>query len=41
MDVIGSRLNESVNKSTAGLDFKQKRGIKKNTGWSVGEAVVR
>jgi hypothetical protein len=41
MDVIGTRLNESVNKSTAGVDFKQKKPIKKNVGWSVGEAVVR
>ena len=41
MDVISTRLNESVNKSTAGIDFKQKKGIKKHTGWTVGEAVVR
>lgn len=41
MDVIGTRLNESVNKSTAGIDFKQKKGIKKNAGWGIGEAVVR
>lgn len=41
MDVISSRLNESVNKATAGLDFKQKKGIKKYTGWNVGEAVVK
>jgi hypothetical protein len=41
MDVIGTRLNETVNKSTAGIDFKQKKGVKKNTGWSIGEAVVR
>lgn len=41
MDVIGTRLNEAVNKSTAGVDFKTKKGIKPHTGWNLGEAVVR
>lgn len=41
MDVIGTRLNEAVNKATAGVDFKQKKGIKPHTGWNLGEAVVR
>lgn len=41
MDVIGTRLNEAVNKSTAGVDFKGKKGIKPHTGWNLGEAVVR
>lgn len=41
MDVIGTRLNEAVNKATAGVDFKAKKGIKPHTGWNLGEAVVR
>lgn len=41
MDVIGTRLNEAVNKATAGVDFKQKKGIKASTGWNLGEAIVR
>lgn len=41
MDVIGTRLNEAVNKATAGVDFKQKKGIKGKTGWNLGEAIVR
>lgn len=41
MDVIGTRLNEAVNKATAGVDFKQKKGIKSKTGWSLGEAIAR
>lgn len=41
MDVIGTRLNEVVNKATAGVDFKQKKGIKPHTGWNLGEAVIR
>jgi len=41
MDVIGTRLNDTVNKSTVGIDFKTKKGVKKNVGWSIGEAVVK
>jgi hypothetical protein len=41
MDVIGTRLNDTVNKSTAGVDFKQKKGVRKNVGWGIGEAVVK
>lgn len=41
MDVIGTRLNDSVNKSTAGVDYKAKKGIKPHTGWNLGEAVIR
>ncbi|WWC67751.1 uncharacterized protein I206_101663 [Kwoniella pini CBS 10737] len=41
MDVIGLRLNEVVNRACAGVDFKAKKGFKKGTGWSLGEAVVK
>jgi hypothetical protein len=41
MDVLGLRLNESVNKACAGLDAKGKKGFKKGSGWSVGESVVK
>ena len=41
MDVIGLRLNEAVNKASAGVDYKQKKGFKQGAGWGVGEAVVK
>lgn len=42
MDVIGMRLNESVNKACAGVDFnKTKKGFKKGAGWSVGESIAQ
>jgi len=41
MDVLGSRFNETVNKASAGVDFKAKKGFKKGAGWGVGEAVVK
>ena len=41
MDVVGLRLNETVNKACAGVDFKAKKGFKKGSGWSVGETVVK
>lgn len=41
MDVIGLRLNETVNKASAGVDFKTKKGFKKGSGFAIGEAVVK
>lgn len=41
MDVIGLRLNETVNKANAGVDFKAKKGFKKGSGFAIGEAVVK
>lgn len=41
IDAIGLRLSEQVNKVCLGVDFKAKRGFKKNGGWTLGEAVVR
>ena len=41
MDVLGLRLNEVVNKATAGIDYKTKKGFKKGCGWQVGEAIVK
>ncbi|OXG12432.1 hypothetical protein J008_06298 [Cryptococcus neoformans] len=41
MDVIGLRLNETVNKASAGVDFKAKKGFKKGSGFAIGEAVVK
>ena len=41
MDIVGLRLNEIVNKACAGVDFKAKKGFKKDAGWSVGESVVK
>lgn len=41
MDVLGLRLNEVVNKATAGIDYKHKKGFKKGCGWQVGEAIVK
>jgi len=41
MDVLGLRLNETVNKACAGVEFKAKKGFKKGSGWGVGEAVVK
>lgn len=41
MDVLGLRLNEAVNKACTGVDYKAKKGFKKGSGWSVGEAVVK
>ena len=41
MDVLGLRLNESVNKACLGVDFKAKKGFKQGSGWGVGEAVVK
>lgn len=41
MDVLGLRLNEAVNKACAGVDYKSKKGFKKDAGWSVGESVVQ
>lgn len=41
MDVIGLRLNETVNKASAGVDFKTKKGFKNGSGFAVGEAVVK
>jgi len=41
MDVLGLRLNDSVNKACLGVDFKAKKGFKQGSGWGVGEAVVK
>ncbi|WVN89089.1 uncharacterized protein L203_104305 [Cryptococcus depauperatus CBS 7841] len=41
MDVISLRLNETVNKAIAGVDFNNKKGFKKGNGLLVGEAVVK
>lgn len=41
MDVLGLRLAEAVNKASAGVDYKTKKGFKKGNGWSVGEVVVK
>jgi hypothetical protein len=41
MDVLGLRLNEVVNKACAGVDFKAKKGFKKDAGWVVGDGVVK
>lgn len=41
MDVIGLRLNETVNKACAGVDYKSKKGFRKGAGWSIGECVAQ
>ena len=41
MDAIGLRLNETVNKACAGVDFKSKKGFRKGTGWTVGDGVTQ
>jgi hypothetical protein len=41
MDVIGLRINESVNKACLGVDAKAKKGFRKGAGWSVGESIAR
>ena len=41
MDVIGLRLNDSVNKACAGVEFRARKGFRKGSGWAVGEAVVK
>lgn len=41
MDVLGLRLNESVNKACVGVDYKAKKGFRKGAGWTVGESVVK
>lgn len=41
MDVLGLRLNEAVNKASAGVDYKAKKSFKKGSGWNVGESVVK
>ena len=41
MDIIGMRLNETVNKACAGVDFKTKKGFKKRAGWSIGECIAQ
>lgn len=41
MDVLGLRLNEVVNKACVGVDFKAKKGFKKDAGWIVGESVIK
>ncbi|ODN77800.1 hypothetical protein L202_04925 [Cryptococcus amylolentus CBS 6039] len=41
MDVIGLRLNDVVNKASAGVDFKARKGFRKGSGFAVGEAVVK
>jgi hypothetical protein len=41
MDVIGLRLTEAVNKACIGVDYKAKKGLKKGSGWAVGESVVQ
>lgn len=41
IDAISLRLNEQVNKTCLGVDFKARKGVKKGLGWSLGEAVVK
>lgn len=41
MDVIGLRLNESVNKACLGVDAKAKKGFRKGSGWTVGDSVAK
>lgn len=41
MDIIGMRLNETVNKACAGVDSKTKKGFKKGAGWTVGECIAQ
>lgn len=41
MDIVSMRLNDSVNKACAGVDFKAKKGFKKGAGWSISECIAR
>ncbi|KAJ9096106.1 hypothetical protein QFC19_007332 [Naganishia cerealis] len=41
IDAIGLRLSEQVNKTCFGVDLKTRKGFKKGTGWTLGEAVVK
>lgn len=41
MDAVGLRLSEQVNKACVGVDWKARKGFKKNAGWQVGESVVK
>lgn len=41
MDVIGLRLNETVNKACAGVEAKFRKGFRKGAGWTVGESIAK
>jgi hypothetical protein len=41
MDVIGLRLNETVNKACAGVEAKSRKGFRKGAGWTVGESIAK
>ncbi|KAJ9098711.1 hypothetical protein QFC21_004359 [Naganishia friedmannii] len=41
IDAIGLRLSEQVNKTCFGVDLNSRKGFKKGSGWTLGEAVIK